>query len=145
MIKKLLTFLVCLTTIFYSFSQNNSSLQGNWQLKDVVLKDATQKELSKEQSFFSFYLNTNETLKINEESLSVVVGGHVVNYSYSLIGNECIMKSYNTVYYSQKADEDVKTLNIEGTTIFNFERKDNLLILCMKNNTFYEQYTFELI
>jgi len=118
------------------------SVIGTWILDEIILEDFIDEDLvfTKEESFFGYYLNPNETMQITETTMEVVVGGMHVNCDYRVEGAKLILSQDNNVMILK--DGELTNQVSSGETDFRIKISDGLLILSRRNITFFESYTF---
>ncbi len=137
------TLLMLLFTNFVT--AQNFKLEGNWRLDDVVITNFQDGEnaITKENCFFSYYLDPINVLEINAQDLAINVGGENYLYNWQIVNHQLKLSKNNTVML-RKQDGAMETFQKEGETILDVQRKGKILLLSRTNENFEEVYTFSV-
>ena len=118
------------------------SVIGTWTLDEIILEDFIDEDhvFTKEESFFGYYLNPNELLRITDTYIPVVIGEEQQNFTYEIQGSQLILSQSNNVLI--QTDGKVEQKTTEGETTFKIKISKNKLVISRRNETFFESYTF---
>ncbi|MEZ4915384.1 MAG: hypothetical protein R2836_00165 [Chitinophagales bacterium] len=142
MINKIYLAIIFSLFIAVQYAQSPNSLVGDWKLKDAeIIDESKTKDIVKEESFFGYYLDQENTLRISDNSISIVVGGEQFNYTYQATNKYLILTYLNTIII-QTENKKTITKTTEGNTRFKFKLNGNVLTLNLKNGSLVEEYTF---
>lgn len=142
MINKIYLAIIFSLFIAVQYAQSSNSLVGDWKLKDAeIIDESKTKDIVKEESFFGYYLDQENTLRISDNSISIVVGGEQFNYTYQTTNKYLILTYLNTIII-QTENKKTITKTTEGNTRFKFKLNGNVLTLNLKNGSLVEEYTF---
>lgn len=142
MITKIYFTIIFSLLILVQYAQNSSSLIGDWKLKKAeIISEDKNEEIVEEESFFGNYLNQDNTLRILDNMIPIVVGGEQYNYSYQTTNKYLILTYENTIMI-QTEDKQTLTKKLEGNTRFKYKLQGNILTINLKSGNLIEEYTF---
>ncbi len=115
---------------------------GTWILDEIILEDFIDQDLvfTKEESFFGYYLNPNESLRITDTYMPIVIGEEQQNFTYKIQGSQLVLGQSNNVLI--QTDGKVEQKTTQGETAFKIKISKNKLVISRRNETFFESYTF---
>lgn len=132
---------------FFCFSlgllqAQNGQFIGSWTLDEIVLEDFIDDDhvFPQEESFFGHYLNPNESLRITDTYMPVIIGDEQQNFTYELNGSKLILTQSNNVMVQKEGK--IEHLTTQGNTEFKVKLTKNKLVISRRNETFFESYTF---
>lgn len=118
------------------------SVIGTWTLDEIILEDFIDEDhvFTKEESFFGYYLNPNESLRITDTYMPIVIGEEQQNFTYKIQGSQLVLSQSNNVLI--QTDGKVEQKTTQGETAFKIKISKNKLVISRRNETFFESYTF---